>query len=199
MTDPQQILDFWFGTETDDQAIADAQASLWWAKSAETDARIQRQFETTVQAAAEGMLDEWSTTAQGRLALILLTDQFPRNIYRDTPLAFGFDSRARQLCIDGLDLGHDQALRPIERVFFYLPLEHSESRDDQALCVALMRQLIRDAAPVHRTLYEGYLDFAVRHQVIVDRFGRFPHRNRILGRADTAEERAFLQQPGNEF
>ena len=199
MSDVQSILDFWFGPEMDDQAIANAQASLWWAKNADTDARIQQQFETTVQAAAKGALDAWLTTARGRLALILLTDQFPRNMYRDTPQAFGFDAHARRLCNDGLALGHDQALRPIERVFFYLPLEHSEDRDDQARCVALIRQLVEDAATEHRPLYEGYLDFARRHQVIVDRFGRFPHRNRILGRAETDEERTFLQQPGSGF
>lgn len=199
MANPRQILDFWFGTETDDMAIADRQASLWWAKSVETDARIKQQFEPTVQAAATGALDAWLATPQGRLALILLTDQLPRNIYRDTPQAFAFDTQARALCNNGLAQGHDQALRPIERVFFYLPLEHSEDRDDQARCVALMQQLADAAAPAHQQLYEGYLDFALRHQIIVDRFGRFPHRNQILGRAHTAEEQQFLQQPGSGF
>ncbi len=199
MADPRQILDFWFGSEADDVVIADRQASLWWAKSAVSDARIKQQFETTVQAAAAGALDAWRTTPQGRLALILLTDQFPRNIYRDTLRAFAFDAEARALCTDGLRQGHDQALRPIERVFFYLPLEHSENRDDQARCAALMRQLVDVVAPAHRPLYEGYLDFALRHQIIVDRFGRFPHRNEILGRTHTADEMQFLQQPDSGF
>jgi uncharacterized protein (DUF924 family) len=199
MPTTQDILDHWFGTEDDAKAIANTQSTLWWGKSAETDALIKQRFEAAVLAAASGQLDDWQAQPQGRMALILLTDQFTRNIYRDTPRSFQFDPLARTLCIDGLALQHDRALRPIERVFFYLPLEHSERRDDQARSVALMQQLVDDAPAEHQPLYRDYLDFALRHQVIVDRFGRFPHRNAILGRESTNEEQAFLRQPGSGF
>ena len=136
----------------------------------------------------------------GRLALILLLDQLPRNIHRASPAAFAQDAKARDLCLRGLSLGADKALSPLARVFFYLPLEHAESREQQARSVALFEALAAEQAggPARET-FEGFADFARRHQVIVQRFGRFPHRNAILGRTSTPEEAEFLQQPGSGF
>ena len=136
----------------------------------------------------------------GRLALILLLDQLPRNIHRAVPAAFAQDAKARDLCLRGLSLGADKALSPLARVFFYLPLEHAESREQQARSVALFEALAAEQAdgPARET-FEGFADFARRHQVIIQRFGRFPHRNAILGRTSTPEEAEFLQQPGSGF
>ncbi|MEG0006897.1 MAG: DUF924 family protein [Aeromonas sp.] len=196
----QPLLDFWFGDDADDTTRAKRQSPLWWGKSDETDALLESRFGELAEAAASGALDGWAEVPVGRLALILLLDQLPRNIHRGTPGAFAQDAKARELCLKGLMLGADKALSPLGRVFFYLPLEHAESGEQQARSVALFEALATEQAgtPAQAT-FEGFADFARRHQVIVDRFGRFPHRNAILGRADQGEESAFLQQPGSGF
>ncbi|MGC3980779.1 MAG: DUF924 family protein [Steroidobacteraceae bacterium] len=196
---PTAILDFWFGHDTDDAAVAKKQAALWWSKNAAIDTDIKQRFEATLLAAAEGSLNAWMETPFGRLALILLTDQVPRNIYRDTPQSFAFDSLARDWCKSGLELGVDKQLRPIQRVFFYLPLEHSENIADQKLSVQLFTALANEAAAELKSTFDGYVDFAQRHAAIVERFGRFPHRNAILQRASTPAEQEFLKQPGSGF
>ncbi len=152
---------------------------------------------TAVRSAATGELNEWLATARGRLALIILTDQFPRNIYRDTARAFSCDSKALAWCLEGLHGRSDRELRPIERVFFYLPLEHAESREHQAKSVECFTELAASVPMEQRSTFEEYLDFAMRHRDIIDRFGRFPHRNNILRRESTAEELAFLTQSGS--
>ncbi|AZU48428.1 TPA: DUF924 family protein [Aeromonas hydrophila] len=196
----QPLITFWFGEETDDVARAKRQAPLWWGKNSDTDALLASRFGDLVVAAAAGELAHWADSAEGRLALILLLDQLPRNIHRGTPAAFTQDAKARDLCLKGLSLGADLALPPLGRVFFYLPLEHAESREQQARSVALFEGLVAEQADgPARESFAGFADFARRHQVIVERFGRFPHRNAILGRQDTAEEAAFLLQPGSGF
>ena len=152
----------------------------------------------TAAAAAE-QLNDWALTAPGRLALILLTDQFPRNMYRDTPRAFGFDSQARDWCKQGLEQAMHLPLRPIQRVFFFLPLEHSESPSDQTHCVQLFETLVAEVSVGQQETFKFYLEFAQRHRAIIDRLGRFPHRNHILQRASTTAELEFLQQPGSGF
>ena len=196
----QPLLDFWFGDDSGDAPRAARQAPLWWGKSSETDALLAHRFGELAQAAAEGELAHWADTPSGRLALILLLDQLPRNIHRGTPAAFAQDPLARDLCLKGLSIGADKSLSPLERVFFYLPLEHAESREQQARSVALFETLAAEQAgtPAQAT-FAGFADFARRHQVIIERFGRFPHRNDILGRTSTPEEVAFLQQPGSGF
>ncbi len=196
---PVTILEFWFGNAGDDSAIARAQQKLWWSKNAEVDAGIRDRFGDVVDTAASGKLEHWAQDAHGQLALILLFDQFPRNMYRDTPRAFAYDARASQLALAGIADGADHALRAIERVFFYLPLEHSESVALQERSVALFTALATDVSEADRKTFAGYLDFAVRHRDVIHRFGRFPHRNHILGRVSTPEETAFLKQPGSSF
>lgn len=196
----QPLLTFWFGEESDDVTRAKRQAPLWWGKNSDTDALLASRFGDQASAAAAGGLAHWAESAEGRLALILLLDQLPRNIHRGTPAAFAQDAKARDLCLKGLSLGADLALPPLERVFFYLPLEHAESREQQARSVTLFEGLAAEQAdgPARET-FTGFADFARRHQVIVERFGRFPHRNAILGRASTEEEADFLLQPGSGF
>lgn len=199
METPNSILQFWFGNHTDAATVAKAQAPLWWQKDAATDDAVRARFAGITAMAARHELDAWCGTPQGRLALILLTDQFPRNMYRDTPKAFHYDALAQAWCRQGLACGHDLALRPIKRVFFYLPLEHAEALDAQQQAVALFTRLVDGVAPEEKPVFAGYLDFAVRHRDIIARFGRFPHRNQILGRPSTADELAFLQQKGSSF
>ena len=193
------IHEFWFGAHSEDAVVVQQRSSLWWSKNAVEDRKMEDRFGKCVEAAARHERDEWAEWPIGLLALILLTDQFPRNIYRGTPKAFAFDTLAQNWCLQGLARGMDQDLRRIERVFFYLPLEHSESLAHQEQCVALLDNLVKGTPPDQRALYEGYLDFAIRHRDIIARFGRFPHRNEILGRTSTSEERAFLSQPGSSF
>ena len=196
----QPLLDLWFGDEADDVLRATRQAPLWWGKSSETDALLAKQFGAQAEAAANGELADWADLHHGRLALILLLDQLPRNIHRGTPAAFAQDPLARDLCLKGLSIGADKSLSPLERVFFYLPLEHAESREQQARSVALFEALAAEQAGTpSQATFAGFADFARRHQVIIERFGRFPHRNDILGRTSTPEEAAFLQQPGSGF
>ncbi|MBL0666505.1 DUF924 domain-containing protein [Aeromonas jandaei] len=196
----QPLLDFWFGDPADDALRAKRQAPLWWGKSSETDALLARRFGAQAEAAANGELDDWADVPSGKLALILLLDQLPRNIHRGTPTAFARDPLARKQCLKGLSLGMDRQLSPLERLFFYLPLEHAESREQQARSVALFEELAAEQAhsPANET-FAGFADFARRHQVIIERFGRFPHRNDILGRTSTPEEATFLLQPGSGF
>ena len=195
----ESILDFWFGANPDDAVVAKEQAKLWWSKNHEIDDEMRRRFEDAVRSATTGKLNEWLSTARGRLALIILTDQFPRNMYRDTARAFSYDSKALTWCLDGVDGRIDRKLRPIERAFFYLPLEHAESREHQAKSVDCFTELAVSVPMEQRSTFEEYLDVAMRHRDIIDRFGRFPHRNNILGRESTAEELAFLTEPGSGF
>jgi len=193
------VIEFWFGREADDGATAREQKKLWWGKDEALDARIRERFGALVEAAAAGSHADWAQTPRGRLALILLFDQFPRNMHRGSERAFAFDALAQRLAMDGLGAGADQALRPIERVFFYLPLEHSESLDLQERCVELFRRLSWVVPPQQHELFRGYVRYAERHRDIIARFGRFPHRNALLGRASTPQETEFLTQPGSSF
>lgn len=199
MESPDTICTFWFGTATAEATVIAQQSALWWSKRDETDAAIRQRFAALVERAADGGLDHWLGTPHGRLAMILLTDQFPRNIWRDEARAFAYDALALGWSKDAIRQGLDQAFRPIERVFLYLPLEHAENRADQAEAVRLFATLAGQVGPDLQTAFDGFLDYARRHQAIIDRFGRFPHRNAILGRPSSAAETAFLRQPGSGF
>ncbi len=199
MENPDSIRSFWFGASPDDTAVAQQNSKLWWSKNEETDRQIRERFENQVAMAAAHKLDDWRDSPSGMLALLLLTDQFPRNMYRNTARAFQFDLLAQSWCQEGLDRGMDRKLRPIERVFFYLPLEHAESAALQALSVQLFTRLYQEVRPEHMDTFRGFLMFALRHRRIIDRFGRFPHRNQMLERESTPEEISFLQEPGSSF
>jgi uncharacterized protein (DUF924 family) len=199
MENPETIREFWFGRSSDDKVTAAQQSALWWKKHPETDQQIRQRFEPCMMRAAQHALDDWLATPSGRLALILLTDQFPRNSYRNSPQSFAFDPLALAWAREGITKDVHLALRPIERLFFYLPLEHSESLEDQNLSVLLCEELVKNASPEQKPVFAGFLDFALRHRKIIERFGRFPHRNQILGRASTPEEAGFLKEKGSSF
>jgi uncharacterized protein (DUF924 family) len=193
------VLEFWFGAGPDDAAIAKEKSALWWSKNPDIDAEMRQRFESLVHRAAAGELSDWQSNPRGWLALILLMDQFPRNIYRDSPRAFAHDPQALALCVDGIDRGVDLKLRPLERVFFYLPPEHAESLEQQDLSVRKFSALVSLVSAEQKPTFEEYLAYAMRHREIIARFGRFPHRNKILGRKPTSDELAFLATPGSSF
>lgn len=196
----QAILDFWFGdSAATDAEIAERQSGLWWGKSAQVDARIRRDFGPLVEAAARGQLNHWSSTEPGLLALLLLTDQFRRNLYRDQAEAYALDELARGLTRQCLQRGGDRQLRPVQRVFVYLPLEHSESLMDQDMSVRVFSALVDQVPADQRAAFENFLGFARAHRDVIARYGRFPHRNAALGRADTAAERVYLADPDAGF
>lgn len=202
METQKSIQEFWFGDRADhaDEAvIAARQAKLWWSKDEALDALIRQRFAKLSESALAGNLDDWALTSDGCMSLILLCDQFPRNMYRDTPAAFASDAKALALSKAGIASDLDKNLRAIQRVFFYLPFEHSESLAEQDYAVTLFEQLASEASAAHQTMFDGFLNFALRHREVIRRFQRFPHRNKILGRVSTAEELEFLSQPGSSF
>lgn len=195
---PQGVLDFWFGPPGSALEIAGRQTKLWFGKSPENDQAVAGRFSATLDAAAGG-LDHWASTPRGRLALVIVLDQFPHHIHRDQPQAFATDPQALAQSLAALAVGEDRQLAPIERVFLYLPLEHAESLELQQRSVSLYEKLAREAASDERALFDGFLDYARKHRDVIARFGRFPHRNAILGRTSTPDEVEFLKQPGSRF
>jgi uncharacterized protein (DUF924 family) len=184
------VLVFWFGEPNSPDHLQPR--DFWFRKSDATDRLIQSRFGSTVEAALIGQHDDWAATPRGALALVLVLDQFTRNIFRGTPRAFAGDPRALALATRMVDSGRDRLLAPAERWFIYLPLEHSERLLDQFESVRVFERLAADGL-------EAPLDWARRHLEVVKRFGRFPHRNAILGRESTAEELEYLRQPGSGF
>ncbi len=176
----ERVLEFWF---------SEIEPRQWWVKDPSFDARIQREFGQLHSQAVKGQLKEWRQTPQGRLAEILILDQFSRNIFRDTPGAFEHDGLSLALAEEAIERKEDRALSLVERQFLYMPLMHSESRDVHERALEVYTELGM----------EGPLHFEIRHKEIIDRFGRYPHRNVILGRTSTPEEEEFLTQPGSSF
>lgn len=194
----QQILQFWFG-DNPEALPQPERLRFWFGGDAATDAAINRQFGAAVAKAAAGAYAAWAKTPAGTLALLLLLDQFTRNIYRNSAKAYAWDPQARALTEAGLAVGQDRQLSLVQRAFFYLPLEHSEELEHQQRSVKLFEALLAEAPAEFKPLCESFLDYAIRHRDIIERFGRFPHRNATLGRPSTAEEADFLTQPGSSF
>lgn len=188
-----EVLAFWFGEPGEDTSYP-ARRKLWFGKDPQFDRAIGDRFQLLVEQAAAGQLDSWQRTPQGALALVILLDQFPRNIYRGTPQAFASDLKALAVAKTAIDRKFDQELTPLQRVFLYLPLEHSETFPNQARSVALFERLAAEDPELQDTF-----DYAIKHRDVIDRFGRFPHRNEIMGRPSTPEEIEFLKQPGSSF
>lgn len=195
----EDILDFWFGNASDDPSQLPDHYARWFRANRAFDAAIRERFGATVADAAAGKLADWSGTARGTLALIVLLDQFPRNIYRGTAAAFDCDPMALAYCHSGLERGFDRELKPVERSFFYLPLEHAETLAQQTASVAAFTRLLDEAPAAFREFARNNLDYAVEHRELIDRFGRFPHRNDVLKRQSSAAERAFLAASTNRF
>lgn len=186
MSRVEEILGFWFGGE-------EGYREVWFRKDEAFDREVRDRFAEDYERAAAGELDGWMSSPRGCLALILLLDQFPRNLFRGDPRAFATDEKARAVADHAVSTGLDRGLSPVERMFVYLPFEHSESVEDQRRSVELFLALDAELeAP-------EVLDYAVRHREVIERFGRFPHRNEVLGRASTPEEEEFLKEPGSSF
>ncbi len=195
----QSLLDWWFGNALDANEVAAQRNALWFGKSACQDVDSENRFGGLVRQALDGGLQEWEREPQSWLALILLLDQLPRMIFRDSPRAYAGDARARQLVRQGLEAGFDRQLPRIERVFVYIVLEHAENLASQNEAVRLYEELQGESSESEKVLFAGYLAYARKHQVVIKRFGRFPHRNAILGRESTVEEVQFLTEPGSRF
>jgi uncharacterized protein (DUF924 family) len=187
----QRVLDFWFGAPGSPQA--GGRRPEWFRKSEAFDAEIRGRFFATYEDAAAGRLAAWDGDARSLLALIVVLDQFPRNMFRGSPRAFAADRQALAAAERMVGRGWDARLAPLERQFAYLPFEHAEDRGAQQRSMELFGALARE--PAHADL----LEWARKHSVIIERFGRFPHRNAILGRESTPEEIEFLSQPGSSF
>jgi uncharacterized protein (DUF924 family) len=199
---PDRVLDFWFADALAGASALALRSDFWFgegADRAQVDREIEGEFRDEIELAAGGGLGEWAATPRGRLALILLCDQFPRNVFRGTPRAFASDARALELTLDGMRLRADAELHPVERVFFYMPLEHAERPDTQERAVQLLTTLAREAPAQTRFFFDDSAAAAGRHREIIRRFGRFPHRNAILGRASTEPEREYLAGDVEDF
>ncbi|MCH9608995.1 MAG: hypothetical protein S4CHLAM45_02640 [Chlamydiales bacterium] len=191
----EDVLNYWFGNE----CASSENLKKWFQGGEEVDSDIRSLFYETHQDAIFGRLNHWKQTPRGRLALIILLDQFSRNLYRNSPEAFMGDSLALSLSLEGIEKGDDLQVTPVERSFFYLPIEHAEDRQLQKLSIEKFTQLAENAPAELSQLCANFLDYAYRHQVIIDRFGRYPHRNHALLRTTSPEEKEFLKKEGSSF
>ena len=197
---PGAVLDYWIGPASHDHLAADRLHKRWFIKRAETDAFIERQFGSLLQALASGLAEDWAFEGpRQRLAAIIVLDQFSRNMFRGSPTSFEYDPLALRLSLQGVENGEQGSLTEVEQSFLFLPLEHSESLAHQDLCVTLFESLVQMARPAFRPLCERSLDYAYQHRDIIRKFGRFPHRNAILGRENTEDEMRYLSKPGAGF
>ncbi len=201
--DPQAsaVLAFWFGEPGSSER--ETFRELWFRKSEATDRRIAEQFGPSIERALRGELADWARQPESALAQIVLLDQFTRNVFRDTPRAFAGDARALAAATTMVGQRQDEALPTLQRCFVYMPFEHAEGMGAQDEAVRLLTRLVESAsstppAPLAANL-RNMLDYAERHRAVIQRFGRFPHRNAILGRHSTPDEIAFLQEPGSRF
>jgi uncharacterized protein (DUF924 family) len=190
------ILAFWYGKPT--AADYGRYRKAWFTKDDSFDAQIRQQFLSDYEKAAAGDYAHWSDPPRSAVALLLLLDQLPRNLFRGEARSFATDDQALAITKQLVDTDADKLLMPAYRFFIYLPFEHSEAMADQNRCVELMELLVEEVPDLEDGFKSG-LDYALRHREVIERFGRFPHRNEILGRQSTSEEIEFLQQPGSRF
>ena len=196
---PEEIHEFWFADAVSDPAKADARMSFWFQSTPEVDAMIARRFAGVLHEAATGVLAAWALKARPGVALIIVLDQFPRNMGRGTAAAFAHDRQALILARRGVSAGFLDELTTVEQAFFLMPFQHSEDLACQREGVALFEQMAGIALPEWRAFAESILRYARMHLEIVARFGRFPHRNRILKRDSTPEERDYLNSNSESF
>ena len=201
----QDLLLFWFGPRPYAAPQVQQHSRLWFGEpdapelTPQTDELIRERYGELTLIAEQGRLAQWESSPRRRLALILLFDQFSRNIYRGSARAYAQDLEALTLTVSGMQIGADAALDPVERLFFYMPLMHAESLDVQEESVAAFRRLMLEAPADLQRIFQASLDAAVQHRDIIARFGRFPHRNRALGRESTPEEIEWLATKGRDF
>jgi uncharacterized protein (DUF924 family) len=192
----EAILTFWFGPTPED--LTQEAIMRWFRADASFDREIAQRFGKLQKAAAQGAFRDWKETPRGRLALLIVLDQFSRNLHRHSPKAYESDAFCQELSLDGVELGQDKELGAFERVFFYMPLMHSEKLLHQKVSVRLYERLVSDAAMALKEGISRSLGAAQKHLEIIEAHGRFPHRNTPLGRVNTPEEEAYLEarEPG---
>jgi len=198
--DVDAVLDFWF--EGDPASVDEAGELIrkWFVSSESADAVLAARFGALAAAAVAGELDTWSATPRGRLALIILLDQLPRNLHRGTAAAFAGDAKALKLCVDGLHAQMPAQLAPLEQVFFFMPLQHAESRETQALAAQTFERLAAaDVADPIAAILRTSASHAAEHRAIIEQFGRFPHRNQALGRQSTEAELKYLESGAKRY
>ena len=195
----EAILAFWFEEKALSAPQIDRRMDVWFGEDEVFDHECKKEFANDVELASAGKLDHWSHQPRGRLALIILIDQFRRNIFRNTAAAFEKDKAALKLCVEGAMQKIDRGLKPIERAFFYMPLQHAESRKVQAKSVELFSRLAESVSPTFRETFETMAQFAELHRDIIEQFGRFPHRNKLLNRQNTPEEEEYLAGDSPDF
>lgn len=193
------ILSFWFKEQALSAPQIDRRMDIWFGEDEVFDLECQREFEDDVTRASNGDLDHWADEPRGRLALILLIDQFRRNIYRNTAEAFSHDKLALKYCVEGARDKKDKGLTPIQQAFFYMPLQHAESLRVQEKAVVIFNRLAQAVSPTYRETFETMATFAELHRDIIAQFGRFPHRNELLGRENTPEEDEYLAGDAPDF
>ena len=202
MDEARRVREFWFGKLPMSREALEERMRMWFAgeesrqERRERDDAMRAEFVSRVEAALAGELASWADGPRRRLSLIILLDQFPRNIYRGSARAFEGDEQALGLALSGMQSGADAALDPVERIFFYMPLQHSESSAVQDEAVAAFRRLLDEAPQALHDCFARNLRYAELHASIINRFGRFPHRNRLLGRASTPQETVYLEGAG---
>ncbi len=194
-----ELLGFWFDDAERSPERAEHRDKVWFESTPEFDREIIARYAPLYERVAAGELEAWKRSAAGSLALILVLDQFPRNMFRGTARAFATDALAVEAALALIDAARDQALRPLQQLFAYMPLQHAEDPEKQALSIRVNRQLLAQAEPPWRPLFETYFRYAELHADIIARFGRFPHRNRALGRPSSAAEVAYLEAGAESF
>ena len=200
MTDRiEDVLDFWFGELSELGCSSPEHRRRWWRKSDAFDQAIGSQFLSDYEAIVAADRDAWRNTPRGALATLIVLDQFSRNMFRATPSMFVADELAREVCHEGLDADFDVELAFDERLFFYLPLAHSEDMMDHQRSMDCFNRFVESCDESLEGDAKNYLEFAERHKAIVERFGRYPHRNETLGRSSTPEEIEFLEEPDSSF
>ena len=196
---PDEVHRFWFENTLDDPDAAEARNAVWFGSSSEFDAAVRRRFESTTAAAARGDLANWEREARSAVSLVIVLDQFPRNIHRGTRAAFAHDPLALAATRRAVAAGYLDALSTPERAFLLMPYQHVEDAGAQREGLRLFERMHAEAPPAWRDFAGGVLDYALQHLEIVERFGRFPHRNAILGRSSSSEEREYLDSSPEAF
>ena len=201
----EAIHSFWFGGLTSDDKVLDMgsiEVKRWFGENEEIDREIRRRFEADYERAVRGEYADWAVSPRGALCLAILLDPFPRNMFRGTAKAFETDAMAHEVSIAAVEAGHDEHLSLLERMFLYMPLMHSETLDLQKKALRLYERLVtlaKERSPANTDFFVFAYGFERKHYVIVERFGRYPHRNAILGRESTQAEIDFMTQPGSSF
>jgi len=197
--DPENLLEFWFADAAFSPGRASARSDMWFGTSPVLDRECRTRYGALLETAGRGELDAWLARARPALALVVLLDQIPRNVFRGTQRMFAFDGHALVRAIAACDAGFAAQLHPVEAAFLYMPFEHAEDLAMQDRGVEGLQALAARAAPGFHEILSGFVDYARRHREVIRRFGRFPHRNAVLGRAPTRDEQAYLRGGGETF